>query len=221
MIAILGPFNSKWADRTKLKILFELDSPFCHKTTFEFKDEPRTPEPVYYFRLRINNEGRSLAKKCEMVLENLWIYEENGIPKKFKNFSSVNLLWVTGFIDPPKQYIDINPQRGYFCSIGHISSMQYQGDIEWKSFKDAPGYPSCTRSRSHFLLDLLQVFNSQSNYLCPEKKYILEMGLYSENAANQKVFFEILYSGHWRDNQEEMFKKEIIDIKFIQMPFDL
>lgn len=221
LIAISGPFISKWAERTELKVLFELDSPFCHKTVFKFKGVQRRPEPVYYFRLRVENEGRSPAKKCEVVLENLWVSEDDDIPKKFQNFSPVNLLWVTGSEGPRPQYIDINPKRGYFCDIGHISSMQYQREIERDDFNDALGYPSCTRNHSCFMLALLQVFNSQSNYLCPNRKYILEIGLYSENASHQKVFYEFFYSGGWSEDQEEMFKKEIIDIQSTQMPFDL
>lgn len=226
-IAILGPFISKWADRSmyapKLEILFELDAPFCHKTEWRFPPDPKTgarrgPEPVYYFRLRVKNkEGRLPAKKCEVVLENLWIYN-NDIPAIIQNFSPVNLVWVAGLVGGPRlQYIDINPGRGYFCDIGHISSMQYQNDIERYSAIDAPGYPSCTASHLRFMLDLLQVFNSQSNYLCPGRRYILEIGLHSENADHQRAFFEISWSGNWRDDPGNMFEREI-DIKPTEMP---
>jgi len=148
LIAILGPLISKWVDRNtyapKLEILFELGAPFCHKTKWRFPPDQgssRRPEPVYYFRLEVKNEkGKSPAKKCELVLENLWIYE-NSTPKKIQNFSPVNLIWVTGLVEQ-KQYIDINPGRGYFCCIGHISSKQYQLESERYSAIDADGYPS-------------------------------------------------------------------------------
>ena len=219
LIAILGPLISKWVDRNtyapKLEILFELGAPFCHKTKWRFPPDQgssRRPEPVYYFRLEVKNEkGKSPAKKCELVLENLWIYE-NSTPKKIQNFSPVNLIWVTGLVEQ-KQYIDINPGRGYFCCIGHISSKQYQLESERYSAIDADGYPSCTANDLRFMLDLLQVFYSQSNYLCPGKRYILKINLHSENTDSQKAFYEISWSGNWRDNQNEMFKTEIIDIK--------
>lgn len=232
VIAIISPFISKWVEcnlyKPKLEILFELDAPFCDKTEWRFPldrnaEVQRRPEPVYYFRLRIKNEkGRSPAKKCEVVLENLWIYN-NGVPKKFQNFSPVNLVWVAGLVGEKQQYIDINPGRGYFCDIGHISSRQYQGETERYSAIDASGYPSCTANHLRFMLDLLQVFNSQSNYLCPGRRYILEIGLHSENADYQRAFFEISWSGDWRDDPENMFKKEIIDIKriAIEIPCNL
>jgi len=82
----------------------------------------------------------------------------------------------------PPQYIDINPEnRGYFCNIGHISSRRYQ--IEREKFIDAPGFPACTANHSRFMFDFLQVFNAQSNYLCPGIKYTLEIGVYSENSS--------------------------------------
>lgn len=224
IIAILGPVISKWADRNiyapKLRILFELSPPFCHQTKWRIKADPKSAqwrqEPVYYFRLRVKNEGRLPAKKCEVVLENLWICK-NYIPIKIQNFSPVNLVWVAGLKDRI-QYIDINPERGYFCDIGHISSLQYQREIEWNSFIDAPEYPACTSNDSHFVLDLLQIFNSQSNYLCPKTRYVLEIGLHSENASYQNAFFEIWWSGIWKDEQHELFKKEIIEIKPTEMP---
>ena len=119
----------------------------------------------------------------------------------------------TGYIGrPPPQYIDINPEkRGYFCNIGHISSRQYQRTSELSTFNDGTGFPSCTADRLRFKLDLLQEFNSQSNYLCPGIKYTLEIGVYSENANYIRTFFNILWSGNWKDSPEEMFNPDVID----------
>jgi hypothetical protein len=214
-IALFGP---KWAEcnlyAPKLKLLFELDPPFCHKT--QWKAAGVDPEPVYYFRLRIINNGKSTAKKCEVVLENLWIYD-NEVPKRIQNFSPVNLTWVTG-TGERLQYIDINPERGYFCDIGHISSIHYQRRIELYKFIDADGYPVCRRNDLRFMLELLQSFNAQSNYLCPKIKYILEIGLHSGNAHYKNGFLEICFSGKWEDDQDLMFREEMIYIKEVPDP---
>lgn len=223
LIAISAPFITKWTERVmyapKLKIQFKLATPFCHKTKKRYSPDPSVnpplwrEEPVYNFRFWVKNEGKSSARKCEAVLENIYICE-NSNPKKLENFSPVNLIWTTGISEQrPPQYIDINPERGYFCNIGHISSRQCQEEIERRDFIDAPGFPSCATSDLRLKLDLIQVFYSQSNCLGPGIRYALEIGIHSENMSYQKVFFYILWSGGWEDKPEEMFKKEIIDIE--------
>jgi hypothetical protein len=218
-IALLGP---KWAEYNlyapKLKLLFELNPPFCHKTVWLWvEDKVNRSEPVYYFRLRIKNDGKSIAKKCEIVLENLWVYDSENNRKKIHNFSPINLIWVTS-AGKRRQYIDINPERGYFCDLGHISSKKYQMIKEMNSFIDADGYPVCMRDDLRFKLDLFQNFNSQSNYLCPKIRYVLEIGLYSGNAHYKNVFFEISFSGKWEDDQDLMFRDETIYIKEVSNP---
>ena len=222
IVALFGPKLIDYIYRPKLKISFERNPPFCHKTTDKWQvSEPAHwwqvnkcsySEPVYYFRLRVKNHGKSTAKKCEVVLENLWLYDKKGL-NEIQNFSHVNLKWVIG-AGKKRQYIDINPERGYFCDLGHISSKNYQKTIE-KGFIDADGYPVCGEGDLRFMLDLLQVFYAQSNYLCPKITYILKIGLYSENANYQKELFEITWSGKWEDEQDRMFRDDRIEIKKI------
>ena len=61
-----------------LKILFELAPPFCHQTSW--RSSTQIEEPVYYFRFQVVNEGKTQARLCEVVLENLWIYDFDNNP---------------------------------------------------------------------------------------------------------------------------------------------
>jgi hypothetical protein len=217
LVAIFGPFINKIAERKmyspKLEVKFKLAPPFCHLTQWSLHP-PSPSEPVYYFRFWVQNVGKSRARGCEAVLKNIWI-DDGTQKRKIQNFSPVNLQWTAGLIgQPPPQYIDINPEeRGYFCNIGHISSKGYQQTVELRTFKDASEFPSCTADHLRFKFDLLQEFNAQSNYICPGIKYTLEIGIYSENANYIKVFLDILWSGNWKNTQEELFETEVIDIQ--------
>jgi len=207
--AIFAPYIAEMLKRKafapKIKILFELAPPFCHKTTWRSPphSQIRIEEPVYYFRFLVVNEGKSQARLCEVVLENLWIYDSANKPQLFSNFSPLNMRWD---VEPPTDFININPERRVFCNIGHISSAKYQEDIERKKCVDVPGYRG---SDLRFKLDLLRTMYAQPNCF-PPGRYSLEFGLYSENAGCQKAFFDISWSGIWQDSVSEMFREIVI-----------
>jgi hypothetical protein len=188
------------------KINFQLSPPFCHKTYWRSQPNinPQVEEPVYFFRFQIINEGKSRANRCEVVLENLWIYDSSQTPQLHPNFSPVNMVWVGA----ASHFVDINPGRRMFCDIGHISSQAYQNSAEQRNFIDIPG---TTGNDLRFLFDLSQYFYSQPNCLC-RGRYIIQIGFYSENAGNKKVFFDISWSGRWQDSESEMFREIVIKV---------
>lgn len=188
----------------KPKIVFQLSPPFCHMTSFRSPPQKQPPvnEFVYYFRFQVVNLGKSRANHCEVVLENLWIYDASQTPQPFPNFSPVNMNWVGA----SNSFVDINPGRKMFCDIGHISSSTYQNMHERNVFVDIPG---CTGNDLRFLFDLSQYFYSQPNCLFPGR-YIIQVGFYSENGGNFKDFFDISWSGRWRDTETEMFREIVI-----------
>lgn len=192
----------------ELKILFKLAEPFCHKTIWRSPpgSSPQIEEPVYYFRCQVVNEGKTQARQCEVVLENLWIYDVAGNPTVYPNFSPVNLRWVMATGEFMGEFININPKRKIFCDLGHISSERYQREIEQKKFIDIPDYKG---TDLRFRLDVLRSFYAQPNCL-PPGRYIIGIGLYSENADYQKKFFDISWSGKWKDGEKEMFREIVI-----------
>jgi hypothetical protein len=173
------------------------ESLFCHKTS-------AGSEPVYYFRFRVKNIGKSQVKKCEVVLENLWKPNQEGKPKKFPRFVPENLNTVPDFVGK-QQYIDLNPLRDFYLDIGCI----YRND-PGKNCQDVPDYREGGRP---FRLTALYYFNRQPNCLapCKGKKYFLQYGLYSENAGHQKVCFSISWTGDWRDDPKDMSNEIIIE----------
>jgi hypothetical protein len=211
--AVWGPVL---ADRVKRKALapalevqFERRPPFCHRTVWRSTIDPKIEEPVYFFRFEVVNNGRTLARRCEVTIEELWLYDAADNPHKHENFSPVNLSWSGKGIEGPIQFLDINPKRrGIYCDIGHISSPSHQKREEQTRCVDVPG-----RGNDNLVLQLEQtvVFFSQPNCL-PPGKYAIKVSLYSENAPyrHQEVFFEIVWSGKWQRAIEEMLLEAVV-----------
>lgn len=213
--AILAPYISKWVERNvyapKLIISFKLAPPFCHRTILRNTNEsPVRKEPVYFFRFKVENIGKSQARKCEVVLENLWIYDSSNNPKKYPNFSPVNLNMIPAFLGT-QFLMDLNPKRFFYCDIGHIASEKYQREIESQDQKRPfiDTIPNYSGNDLRFVLDSPIFFYSQPNCLIPGT-YVLQFGIYSENAAYKEAFLSISWSGKWQEQNEDMFREIVI-----------
>lgn len=206
-LAILVVFQDRIRNllmRPKLKISYTHTPPLALLTFWRSPKDPELREPVFYFRFRVVNNGESQARRCEAVLEDLWVCDTVGNPVKLPNFSPVSLRW----LGTTETFFDINPDRRVYCNIGHISSPDYQGREERDSrqFVDIPGYSG---DDLRFVLDQSRVYFSQPNCL-PPGKYIIKIAIYSENASYQEICFEIAWSGNWKDSEKDMFREIVI-----------
>lgn len=204
--ALLAPYVAEIVKRKffapRLKILFDLAPPFCRKTTAKSQSADPVSHPIYYFRFQVLNKGKTQAKLCEAVLENLWVFSPDQTPQSYQDFSPINMGWSWS----SEEFININPDRRIFADIGHISSRAYQSAQESHKFIDLPGYNG---KDLRFVLDIRELFHCQPNCL-PPGKYILQVGLYSENAGHVKEYFFVSWSGKWSDELDKMFKEIVI-----------
>jgi hypothetical protein len=208
-LAVVAAFQDRiraWLLMPKLKVYYTHTPPFAHRTWWRSPQDAELKEPVYYFSFQVVNEGLSQARRCEAVLEDLWICDAAGNPEKHPNFSPVNLTWVAP--SPTPQFLDINPNRKVYCNIGHISSPSYQEREEKDPRRriDIPGYDD---SGLRFFLEQTKWYYSQPNCLAPGK-YAIRVSLYAENAPYQEHFFEIVWSGKWQNSDPEMFREIVI-----------
>ena len=194
----------------KFEIEFSHEQPYSHKTIRKEKStigHTAIPIsltfPVYYCRFIVHNKGKSQAKLCEAILEELWIADSAGIFRKDENFSPVNLNWV-GFKGQP--YININPDRRVFCDIGHISSPKYQQDFEFSQYALIS---DDEQQKLKFFFDLLIKYFAQRDSLVPGN-YKIKVVIYNENAQKSEKMFQISWSGTWKDTEEEMFRELVI-----------
>ena len=221
--AILGPAISdaikrKWFAPV-ITPSFKQQPPFCQKTEYLPIDRSRIGkddlwgvgdlwkyggQPVYFIRFRVENTGKSRLNNCEAVIEQLYIYDSAGNPQKVDGFTDVSLVWA----DSDKAYvIDIGPNRPKYCNIGHIASKKYQEKIESSKFIDIG---EVKNNPLRFFFELAYHPNSQPNCLIPGK-YAIKVVLYSDNADKIELFFEIVWSGNWKDNISEMFRELAIN----------
>jgi hypothetical protein len=209
LTAIFGPTWSEKRTRRvfapKINIVFKPEPPFCHQTFF---GSPSHGWPVLFLRFMVVNEGKSLAKNCEALLEGLWTYDAAGKPHKVQDFRPVNLAW-TGRLSnrPLMQFRDVNPKRwGVYCDIGYISSPEYQSQ---KESRERIGFPDNDANALRLMLGQAEDPFSQPNSL-PPGKYAIQVTLHSENAEHRTVFFEIVWSGRWRNAERDMLQEVVV-----------
>jgi hypothetical protein len=207
-VALFVPYLSEVVKRRlfgpELKVNHRNAPPFHHLTYWRSPRNPSLEEPVYYFRFEVVNEGKSQARQCEAVLEELWVYDASGKPIEISNFSPMNLRW-SGL---QQQFLDINPHpRKVFCDIGHVSSLAHQQREEQRVFVDVPGRGD---DEPRFLFEQLQFPYSQPNCLAAGK-YAIKISVYCENAEAKTLYFQISWSGKWQDREQEMFREAVVE----------
>lgn len=206
VVALFVPYLAELIKRRlfapSLKIAFAQDAPACHRVFWQTASDLTLHEPVYFFRFQITNQGKSQARLVEAILEELWVYDVAGNPRKLESFSPVNLQ----YDETGSRNLDINPRRKVYWAFGRISSPTYQEKYE-RSFRiDVPGRANNTLA---FFLEVLGSPSSQANALAPGK-YGLKISVYGENAGPESIFLALAWSGKWQDSTVEMFTEIVL-----------
>jgi len=194
-VALFGERLWRYLDRPKLKLLFTLEPPLCHKTGMG-----QNKTPVYYFRFIVKNIGKIQAENCEVFIESVKKKNSNGEYEFFKNFTPVNLKW-TGIREPFMR--TIYPEKEMICDLGkiiqppHLYKSQYVNATEEE------------QKMKKFILELPEVYYSQWDCLLPGS-YKLNISVYSKNAKKVSKEFDLNWSGSWKDEEKSMFKELII-----------
>jgi hypothetical protein len=197
----------RWWLKPELRIHFRLARPACHRTDLHYALSPAQhfKDAVFIYRLEVANTGRSQAKRCEMVLEGLDIPDAAGNFQAWPRFTPVNLFWGSGYGD----FVDINPHRKFYCDLLSVPGNEYQkmklslGGGDWVSPPDVPDFPLGV------ILNSKAAFFSQPNRL-PAGKYRLHLALYSENADTRRTSLSLAWSGHWKEDEDSMFKECVV-----------
>jgi hypothetical protein len=200
-IAIFSTYLAEIAKRRlfapRLAIKFDDTPPYCHRTAWRNPSVPNLDEPVYFFYFQLENEGKSQARLCEIILEELWIYDASDRPIKYQSLLPISFS---------SEALNINPHRKILVAIGHISSPNYQKKYESKLFIDIPGNH---KDSLRFMLDLKYISYRQPNCFVPGK-YAIKVSTYSENAPPKEKYFKIACSGNWQLNEADMFRELVI-----------
>jgi hypothetical protein len=197
-IALIAPSISELIKRKwfapKINVNFYESPPACHKTYFG------KTEPVYYFRFEVENIGKSQARSCEAVLENLVKADAAGNFPSGKTYTPVNLDW--GGFTP--QYPHINPRRKIYCNLLSLPSEDYQ-----KSKEDKYVNPPDNKFPLGIIIETKNIFYAQPNRL-PPGKYRFDVVIYSENSKEARCSFIVIWSGEWKHDEEDIFNELVI-----------
>lgn len=202
-VAIFGP---AFADLFKRRFLApNLQIRYSHSPPGSHKTKWGSYYDVYFFRFLITNDGKSIARNCQVLIEELWIYDVSGKAHNFTNFSPVNLR----FDESGTKFIDISSNdRPIFWNIGQVSERKYQELDNWmKPYIDIPGEENNKGLR--FMIETLHIPFSQPNSLVPGK-YAIKVSVYPENTPKASTYFSISWSGKWKEREEEMFREIVI-----------
>jgi hypothetical protein len=199
IVPYLSELLKRWMFAPKLVIHFEEKPPGCHKTRIT---APGLDEPVFYFRFQVSNEGKSDAKSCEAVVENIFVADAAGRFSAYPRYTPVNLVWGSG----NNQFVNINPGRRFFCDLMFVPSAAFQS-LNMPSFVNPSG---CAAFPLGAILVAKNAFYSAPNRF-PAGKYRIDVALYSENRKETGKKFTLSWSGAWRDSEEEMFKQLVIE----------
>lgn len=187
LIAIIAIFQEQFRKELFAPILrleFNAEPPSCIKVPLTF--ENKIVSYAYKFRFRVKNTGQSQAKLCECVAEELWSYENSNWVQD-KNFQSINLMWSDG--KSTDEFLNINPNcPGWHCDLIHQYKNEKELVIDFK-----PPIP-----------------NSQTSRLKAGIRHKIKVSVYSENAKPVSRTFEVLWSGKWEDEPENMFKAVLV-----------
>jgi hypothetical protein len=201
--ALTAPYLSelfkRWMFAPKLVIHFEEKPPGCHKTSIRGHG---ANEPVFYFRFQVSNEGKSDAKNCEAVVENVLVADAAGNFSPYPRYTPVNLVWGSSY----DQFVNINPGRRFFCDHLFVPSAAYQSS-NMAAYVNPPDRAVFSLGA---ILSVRAAFYSAPNRL-PAGRYQIHVAVYSENRKEARRSFTLSWSGAWRDSEEEMFRQLVIE----------
>ncbi len=144
--------------------------------------EKKKRDPCYYCHSMVVNSGLSQADDCEAVLEEIWV---DG--KKRQDFIPVNLKWSC-----ERQ----GSKKACFKTI-YPGKRKYFGDIA-----------RVRKEKEKFTFELGRTFISQDTFLKEGSHVIsiIQISVYSKNAAKATEKFEINWCGEYKEKQSEMQK---------------
>ncbi len=204
LVAIFGPYIGdtfkKWRLAPRLHIECKNKPPYCHRTKLAFQ-EPSEEFYTYYFNFTVENHGKSQARSCEVVLEEVWTADE-----KYE-YHQVKEFWPTNLMLHGNLYMDINPGRPpIYVAIGHISEPKCQEK------REHPYSIATDKSDSNrFIFD----FPSGQRHFAkidsrPYGRHLFKVAIVGENFKPVRKQIELYWTGNWTEDEDQMLTKEAV-----------
>lgn len=210
LVALFKTEIVSWWRRPILDVSIFLEPPYCHSTTLHYTVQ-RTAltyaqAQCYYFRLWVQNHGKTRAERVQVHAAKLFRKVADGSFREDKHFLPMNLRWAHGHSrEPgggPEIYAEgISPRMGKHCDLGHVTDPQSRAELG----EALDGVP---QGNTIFALDLEVNPNTKSNLLAPGT-YRLELQVAAANSAPMQKVVEITVTGQWFADERKMFQDGI------------
>ena len=201
-IALIAPYVNFRRKRKylapSLDLIFDQTPPMFRLSSRRLSGNRKVP--FYDFHFYVKTEGRSQAKKVEAILEKLWEYNVAGEPSEVEGFFPVNLRYDS----LGTRFVDINPKRRILWNLGYILSTAEHPWIPEEALISQS--PARKKDDLRFYLDVLDFPFRQPNCFY-SNKHAIKISLYSENADRVEAYFEITWSGTWREAEKGMLRE--------------
>ncbi|MBI3939030.1 MAG: hypothetical protein HY323_18815 [Betaproteobacteria bacterium] len=210
LVALFKDEVAQWWRRPILAVSVSLEPPYCHKTILRYTVQ-RTAltfaqAQCYYFRLWIENQGKTRATQVQVFAARLFRRAADGSFQHDVHFLPMNLRWAhahsRGPEGGPEVYADgISPKMGKHCDLGHVIDPANRTECGENIEGVSPTSPL-------FALDLEFPPNTGSHLLAPGT-YRLELQIAAANARPVTKLLEITIAGSWSDDERIMFRDGI------------
>lgn len=205
LVALFKDEFLKWRRRPILEVIVALEPPHCHSTLLQHPVQRAVvPAQCYYFRLWIQNNGKSRAEKVQVFAASLARRVADGSFRKDPNFLPMNLRW-SHTMKPdgtPEIYAEgISPAMGKHCDIGHIVDPKYRSEY-------GEDLRALAKDESVFALDLEVSPNTRTNLLAPGT-YQLELRVAASNCLPVVITLELTITGKWFEDESQMFRDAV------------
>ena len=213
LVALFKDEIIKWRRRPILDVSTILEPPHCDMTTLRYTTQRTAPTyaeaKCYYFRLWVENQGKTRADRVQVFVAKLFRRAADGKFKEDTHFLPMNLRWshVQAPGGGPEVYAEgISPQMGKHCDIGHIIEPAHRAEC-------GEALPRVSPTSTLFALDLEVYPNTLSHLLAPGT-YRLALRIAAANSLPVTKTLEVTVTGKWFDNEQQMLQ-DGIGLRFV------
>ena len=189
-IALFGPYLNDFCKRKslapKLKIVFKKEYPYIGEPARDY---------LYDICFGVKNEGNSVAKNCEAIIEEFYFKNKKGDLIENNRDFPAQLRYTVG----PKHYlghVDIFPKANKFFHIFYIATSTQAIQLG-------------QQEELIFFMNMERIVpSSKGDEISVPLNYLkIKIVIYSENAKKCEQYIEIKSPGIKRDNKEQILQE--------------
>jgi len=195
-----------WIQKPKIDIEFEFRPPDCFKTDLvHWKTEQdgkmvvTGKSEMFYYRLRIVNNGYSAAKNVEVTIREIRKKKGNSFDRLDFPLDD-NLDWFSSSLQPgrPVMYRSFIPPGTFkHCELGHILDPSKRNSVPFENNK------LFEKDETIFSFNVITRYHS-SYHLIEQGIYRFKISVAGENFNALEKEYEMEITGKWSEKEDKM-----------------